>query len=36
WRKHLFVALARNAASPAVYFRLPRDQVISLDGIIEI
>jgi KUP system potassium uptake protein len=36
WRKHLFVALARNAASPAVYFGLPRDQTISIDGIIEI
>jgi KUP system potassium uptake protein len=30
WRKKLFVALSRNAASPAEYFRLPEDRVISL------
>jgi hypothetical protein len=26
WRKKLFVAMARNAANPAEYFRLPDDQ----------
>ena len=30
WRKKLFVTLSRNAASPAEYFRLPEDRVISL------
>jgi hypothetical protein len=29
-RKQLFAALARNAVSPAVYYRLPHDQVVSL------
>jgi KUP system potassium uptake protein len=32
WRKQLFAALRRNAVSPAVYYRLPHDQVVSLDG----
>ena len=36
WRKQLFAALARNAASPAVYFALPHDRVISLDGVFKI
>jgi KUP system potassium uptake protein len=30
WRKRLFSALARNASSPAEYFRLPDDQVVAL------
>jgi KUP system potassium uptake protein len=30
WRKRLFSALARNASSPAEYFRLPADQVVAL------
>jgi KUP system potassium uptake protein len=30
WRKKLFVALARNAANPAEYFRLPDDQTITM------
>jgi KUP system potassium uptake protein len=30
WRKKLFSALARNAASPAEYFQLPDDCVVSL------
>jgi KUP system potassium uptake protein len=30
WRKRLFSALARNATSPADYFRLPPDQVVAL------
>jgi K+ transporter len=31
WRKQLLAALRRNAVSPAVYYRLPHDQVVSLD-----
>jgi KUP system potassium uptake protein len=30
WRKRLFSALARNASSPAEYFRLPAEQVVLL------
>jgi KUP system potassium uptake protein len=30
WRKRLFGALARNASSPAEYFRLPADHVVAL------
>jgi KUP system potassium uptake protein len=30
WRKRLFSALARNASSPAEYFRLPADRVVAL------
>ena len=30
WRKRLFVALSRNAAARAGYFRLPEDRVVSL------
>jgi KUP system potassium uptake protein len=30
WRKRLFSALARNASSPAEYFRLPAEQVVAL------
>jgi KUP system potassium uptake protein len=30
WRKRVFSALARNASSPADYFRLPPDQVVAL------
>jgi KUP system potassium uptake protein len=30
WRKRLFSALARNASSPAEYFRLPADRVVLL------
>jgi KUP system potassium uptake protein len=36
WRKQLFAALARNAASPSVYFGLPHAQVVSIDGVFEI
>lgn len=36
WRKKLFVAIGRNAASPAEYFRLPEDRVISLASSIEL
>ena len=30
WRKKVFVALARNAANSAAYFRLPSDRTISI------
>jgi KUP system potassium uptake protein len=30
WRKRLFSALARNASSPAEYFRLPAERVVAL------
>lgn len=30
WRKKVFVTLARNATSPAEYFRLPDDQTVTM------
>ena len=36
WRKRLFVAMARNAASPVEYFHLPRDRTFSLGSAIEL
>ncbi|MHB8492583.1 MAG: KUP/HAK/KT family potassium transporter, partial [Solirubrobacteraceae bacterium] len=36
WRKKLFVAMARNAASPAEYFRLPDDQTVTTSGRIHV
>ena len=30
WRKRLFLALARNAASPVVYFRLPDNRTVTM------
>jgi KUP system potassium uptake protein len=36
WRKHLFVALARNASSPVDYFKLPRERTISIGSQIEL
>jgi KUP system potassium uptake protein len=30
WRKRLFLTLARNAANPVVYFRLPDDRTVSV------
>ena len=30
WRKHLFVAIWRNAASPVAYFRLPDERTITI------
>jgi KUP system potassium uptake protein len=30
WRKKLFVVMARNAASPATYFRLPDDRTVTI------
>ena len=36
WRKRLFLATARIAASPVDYFRLPRDRTVILGSAIEI
>jgi KUP system potassium uptake protein len=36
WRKRLFVAMARNAASPVDYFHLPRERTVSLGSTIEL
>jgi KUP system potassium uptake protein len=36
WRKRLFTAMSRNAASPVAFFGLPEDRVISLGGSIEL
>jgi KUP system potassium uptake protein len=30
WRKKLFVAIAKNAASPVEYFRLPFDRTVTM------
>ncbi len=30
WRKRLFLAMARNAANPVVYFRLPDDRTVTM------
>ena len=30
WRKSVFMAMARNAASPVSYFNLPPERVVSL------
>jgi KUP system potassium uptake protein len=36
WRKKLFVAMSRNAASPVGYFRLPEDRVVSMGSAIDL
>ncbi len=36
WRKRLFVAMSRNAASPVDYFRLPGDRTVTLGSAIEL
>ena len=36
WRKRLFIALTRNAASPAVYFGLPVDRTVVMGSRIEL
>jgi KUP system potassium uptake protein len=36
WRKRLFVAMARNAASPVEYFHLPRERTVTLGSQIEL
>jgi KUP system potassium uptake protein len=36
WRKRLFVAMSRNAASPVDYFRLPGERTVSIGSRIEL
>jgi KUP system potassium uptake protein len=36
WRKRLFVAMSRNAASPVDYFRLPGERTVTLGSQIEL
>ena len=36
WRKRLFVAMARNAASPVDYFHLPGERTVTLGSQIEL
>ena len=36
WRKRLFVAIAKNAASPVEYFRLPFDQTVTMGAHISV
>jgi len=36
WREHLFATMARNAASPMTFFRIPANRVIELGAQIEI
>jgi KUP system potassium uptake protein len=36
WRKKLFVAISRNAASPVEYFHLPADRVVTMGSHIEL
>jgi KUP system potassium uptake protein len=36
WRKKLFVTMARNAASPASYFRLPDNRTVISSGRIQV
>jgi KUP system potassium uptake protein len=36
WRKKLFVTMARNAANPAEYFRLPDSQTVTMSGRVDL
>ena len=36
WRKKLFVAIARNAASPVAYFHLPDDRTIVMSAHVDL
>lgn len=36
WRKRLFIAISRNAASPVEYFGLPEDRTITMGSSIEV
>jgi KUP system potassium uptake protein len=36
WRKKLFVAISRNAASPVEYFRLPADRVVTMGSHVDL
>ena len=32
WRKKLYIAMARNAADPADYFKLPNSRTVTTSG----
>jgi KUP system potassium uptake protein len=36
WRKRLFVTMARNAASPVEYFKLPTERTVTVGSQIEL
>jgi KUP system potassium uptake protein len=36
WRERLYVVMSRNAADPAMYFRLPPEQVSEIGTIVEL
>jgi KUP system potassium uptake protein len=36
WRKALFIALAKNAASPAAYFDLPTDRTVTMGSAVDL
>jgi KUP system potassium uptake protein len=36
WRKRLFLLLARNAASPVVYFRLPEERTVTVGELVRV
>jgi KUP system potassium uptake protein len=36
WRKHVFAAMARNAASPMTFFKIPANRVVELGAQLEI
>jgi KUP system potassium uptake protein len=36
WRKQLYIALARNASSPADYFHLPADRTVTIGSAIDL
>ena len=36
WRKTLFIALAKNAASPAAYFDLPTDRTVTMGSAVDL
>ena len=36
WRKKLFIAIARNAASPVPYFHLPDERTVVMASHVEL
>jgi len=36
WRKRLFTALSRNAASPVEYFALPEAQTVTMGSAVDL
>ena len=36
WRKKLFIAIARNAASPVRYFHLPDERTVVMGAHVEL